>query len=120
MSVQGNIQTMYAQLLEMEEEVQRLMVGLEQTEEQAVQTQITLNRALVLVNQFLGLLRKLGLPEEYSDMFFAIQRFIMLVQQAIIVTQAFYATAGPVGWVILASGAAGIALTYGDTLAGYV
>jgi hypothetical protein len=99
MSTPGDIQSMYAQLLAMEEELRRVMGALDETGEKAKQTQITL---------------------KYSEMFFAIQRFIQLVQQAIIVTKAFYAASGPVGWVILASGAAGIALTYGDTLAGYV
>jgi hypothetical protein len=65
----------------------------------------------MLTSQMLTLIRKLGLPEEYDEMFFAIQKFILIVQQAIIVINAFYAASGPAGWAILAAGAVGIAIT---------
>jgi hypothetical protein len=62
----------------------------------------------------LGLMRRIGLPEDISAAVYKIQRLIMVIRMAHTAILAFEAASGPIGWALAIVGISSAALSATD------
>lgn len=80
------------------------------------ETYTGIRRVQTLVYGLLGLLRRLGLPEDLERGIITFQRFIVAANQARLAAIALQTAAGPVGWGLAAVSIGVTVLSASDTL----
>jgi len=73
-------------------------------------------RLETLLFRSLGLLRRLGLPEDISQGIYKIQRMVMVIRMLHTAMLAFQAATGPIGWALALVGGASAAVSFVDTM----
>lgn len=84
-----------------------LQINVDDTLEQARKLQTVLYRGL-------GLMRRLGLPEEIDSAIAKVQRLISILNMLRLTMIAVHVAAGPIGWALALIGVATFALDFGD------
>jgi len=69
----------------------------------------SVRRLETLLFRTLGLLRRLGLPEDIEAVIFKLQRLVMVIRMAHTAIIAFQAASGPIGWALALVGLAAAA-----------
>jgi len=73
-------------------------------------------RLETLVYRTLGLMRRLGLPEDISQAIYKVQRLIMVLRLAHTAMIALSLASGPIGYALAAVGIASAAVSFSDML----
>ena len=78
-----------------------------------------LRKLELLAYRVIGLLRRMGLPENIDAGIAKLQQFIMIVRLAHTTIVAFQRASGPIGWAMALTSLAATSITVADTMRGY-
>ena len=115
----GDIQQIYTMLQEINRLLADIEVNLERVDQKAKTTHLSMSKALAVASGLLSLLRRMGLPEDANKALLVLQRYVMWMQQLIILSNLMLTATGPVGWVLAGLGIAGAVLSFSDVMVGF-
>jgi len=75
-----------------------------------------IRRVQTVIYRTLGLMRRMGLPENIDIAINKIQKMIAVLNMVRLAMIALYAASGPIGWALALIGVVGTAVTAGDFL----
>jgi len=92
-------------------EVKAVIIDMEELKKQAMRAQLALYGTL-------GILRRLGLPDEVNQAMRVVQRMISTLNMLRLTMIAVQAASGPIGWALALIGISSFALDFGDFMMG--
>jgi hypothetical protein len=123
-TVSGELQTIISQLTQLEQQIDTINsklggTSLASSKAELLEMRVTMNEVLLMTNRVFFILRRAGLPDDFTQALATMQRMIALANNLYIAITAFNAAAGPMGWALAGLGIASSIVYATDMVGSY-